>query len=160
MKKVLVAVSLVVVMHAGVAHAAKYGSAGCGLGAMLIGDDPGLGQLVAATLNSLLFNQSFGISSGTLNCGTEALEDLRGSTKTYIEGNREVLARDIARGRGDTIVGLSAIAGCSDTQKVGVVLQSKYETIFPNEKASSDEVTDAVINTLRAEPALACKQLT
>ncbi len=159
MRKTIISAVCGVLMTAGVANAAPYGTAGCGLGSVLLGDEPGAVQILASTLNFIVGNQTFGITTGTLGCGEASLKGIKGSTKIYIEGNREVLAKDIARGQGDTIVGLSAIAGCQDTAQVGTLLQSKYEVIFPAAQASSDHVTDAIIDALRAEPSLACKQL-
>ncbi|RYZ63378.1 MAG: DUF3015 domain-containing protein, partial [Proteobacteria bacterium] len=43
----------------------KYGTAGCGLGNMILGKE---NQVFAATTNGTLGNQSFGITFGTLNC--------------------------------------------------------------------------------------------
>lgn len=159
MRNRILAVFCGLTLTAGAANAAEYGTAGCGLGAVLLGDEPGAIQILAATLNGIFGNQTFGMSTGTLNCGTAGFKGVAANTKIYVEANREVIARDIARGQGDTIVGLSAIAGCRDTQKVGAVLQSKFDVIFPTEKVESDAVTHAVLDTLRAEPSLACQQL-
>ncbi|MBX5480478.1 MAG: DUF3015 family protein [Myxococcaceae bacterium] len=141
------------------AGAAKYGAAGCGLGALVLGDEPGMIQIVAGTLNAIALNQSFGISSGTLECGEAATKSLKKNAQLYIEGNRELVARDIARGQGDTIIGLSAIAGCPDSKKVGAALQSQYEKIFPTGNESDEKVSSAIIDALKAQPELACKQL-
>src|SRR6266545_2071443 len=48
----------------------SYGLAGCGLGSMLIGSKPGIVQIFAATTNGSFGTQTFGITSGTSNCGT------------------------------------------------------------------------------------------
>lgn len=144
----------------GVAHAKEqYGEAGCGLGAVVLGDSEGAIQILAATLNGISFNQTFGILTGTLECGGPALKGVRKNAQIYIEGNREVLARDIARGQGDTIVGLSAIAGCQDSARVGTLLQQRYETIFPTDRVASDQVTDAILETLKSDSQLQCQQL-
>ena len=78
-----------------------YGMAGCGLGSMVFGDKPGLIQVIAATVNSTAASQTFGISSGTSNC-----EDRAGTAAFFIDANRVVLASDMARGSGETIVNL------------------------------------------------------
>ncbi len=51
------------------AHAAPYGEAGCGLGSMIFGDSPGFVQVLAATTNGCSGSQTFGITTGTSNCG-------------------------------------------------------------------------------------------
>src|SRR5512145_696073 len=46
-----------------------YGAAGCGLGSMVFGNQPGFFQLLAGTTNHIIFfNQFFGITFGTSNC--------------------------------------------------------------------------------------------
>ena len=154
-----IVVGAVLLAGGGAAHAQKYGAAGCGLGAVVLGNDPGAIQIVAATLNGISLNQTFGILSGTLECGQESSQGVKKNAQIYIEGNREVLARDIARGEGDTIVGLAAIAGCKDTAKVGSTLQSRYEAIFPTDKVPSEQVTDSILEALKSDATLQCQQL-
>src|SRR3954469_7964165 len=87
-----------------------FGTAGCGLGSLVFGDQKGAIQILAATTNSLFGSQTFGITSGTSNCGEAAVTTA--GTRTFIEGNREALAKDAARGSGETITTLTAVAGC------------------------------------------------
>ena len=89
----------------------NYGVAGCGLGSIVFGDQPGLIQVVAATLNGTGV-QTFGITSGTSNCG-EAGKQARANQ--FIEVNKEALANDIARGTGDSVASLAEVMGCQNT---------------------------------------------
>ncbi len=141
----------------GIKGSGTYGTAGCGLGSMAFGNQKGFIQVLAATTNGLFGTQTFGITSGTSNCG-EAAAGVTG-TKTFIEGNREALAKDAARGSGETIDTLSALAGCKDAKAVGAHLQSRFTTLFPGQSAPVEQVSQAVIGTLRAEPALACSTI-
>lgn len=131
--------------------AAGYGAAGCGLGSLIFGNDPSkVKQVLAATTNGTVASQTFGITTGTLNCdasGTNITD-----AREFIEGNREILAKDAARGQGETIAGLSQIAGCSNADAVGAALQSQYREIFTSGEA---QVGDRVIEALKA-PALGC----
>jgi hypothetical protein len=131
-----------------------YGAAGCGLGAMIFGSEQGAVQLLAGTTNGLFFNQSFGITSGTLNCGPGMLGS--SDTKKFVEANREALAKDISRGSGETIASLSKIAGCADPKAVGATLQKSFKTIFPSASVTSEVVSESILSTLRAEKSLAC----
>src|SRR3569832_2714255 len=45
-----------------------YGSAGCGLGSIVFGSQPGFIQILAATTNGTFASQTFGITSGTSDC--------------------------------------------------------------------------------------------
>jgi Protein of unknown function (DUF3015) len=160
MRKFIGAVSAVVLLSSAAAVAAPYGVAGCGLGSIILKNEPtGAAQILAATLNSLFGNQTFGITTGTLNCGPAAADQVTQRTQVFVEANREVLAKDISRGQGETIVNLAAIAGCGNADAVGATLQGKFGTIFPSEQTPSTEVTKSLLETLKSEPSLACNQL-
>lgn len=159
MRVLIGAVSAVVLLGSGVALAAPYGSAGCGLGAVLIGDKEGPIQILAATLNASFGTQTFGITTGTLNCGAPATDKLSERTKVFVEANREVLAKDISRGQGETIADLAAMAGCANPDAVGSTLQSHFQSIFPNPQASSESITQSLLETLKAEKTLTCSNL-
>ena len=133
----------------------SYGTAGCGLGSMAFGNQPGGIQILAATTNSLFGTQTFGITSGTSNCG-KSMFALEG-TKVFIEGNREALAKDAARGSGETIAALRYVAACqADTKAVGLSLQQNYRTLFPSAQAPLEQVRDNVIQLLRTDKSLGC----
>jgi hypothetical protein len=131
----------------------KYGAAGCGLGAMAFGDQQGGLQIIAATLNAILWNQTFGITFGTLNCGPSLFAQ---GTRNFVEANREALAKDVARGEGEAIGALTVINRCGDSRAVGAALQARFGAIFPSEQATDGEVTAAILETLRADPSLGC----
>ena len=155
------------VLSAGVAHAdaespaahgkATYGLAGCGLGSMIFGDQKGGVQILAATTNGTFGSQTFGISSGTSNC-VETGSSTHGA-RTFIEGNREALAKDAARGSGETITTLSAMAGCKDAKSVGATLQKRFAQLFPGAKTPVEQVSQNVIKELRADSSLACQKI-
>jgi hypothetical protein len=131
----------------------KYGAAGCGLGSVIFGRQEGIVQVFAATTNGTSQSQMFGITSGTSNCATGDGEE---TAKVFIEGNREALAKDIARGSGETVVSLASLVGCNDATAVGASLQKNFSTIFPNESVSTEQVSDSILGTLRSDAALAC----
>ena len=161
MKKIAasaVAAAFGVLSIASVATAdAKYGMAGCGLGSMLFGNEPGIIQVLAATTNGTSGNQTFGITTGTSNC-----EDTGGgsaSAKAFVETNRDAFAKDVARGTGETISSLTTLAGCQDAAAVGATLQQSFTTIFPEASIEDTQVSDAVVDTLKSHPELSCKLL-
>ena len=139
------------------AHAGPYGDAGCGLGSMLFGAQPGLVQVLASTTNGTLASQTFGITTGTSNCGQSGGPAM--NARNFVETNRETFAKDAARGNGETIATLSSIAGCSDQQAVGRTLQSNFDRIFTSVQATDRDVSANVIQVLEANPTLSCKKL-
>ncbi len=71
------------------ASAAPYGTAGCGLGSIVIGSKPGMMQIFAATTNGTSASQSFGITSGTSNCvdhGSSGSDTMDGAPRGDDEG--------------------------------------------------------------------------
>lgn len=154
MRKAIVMAGMM--LAAGSAMAAPYGAAGCGLGSVLFGSQPGFVQVVAATTNGCFGTQTFGITTGTLNCGSPATA---AGAKVFIDANREAVAKDIARGSGETIATLTSLAGCKDARLVGATLQKNFSSIIPSEKVSNDVVSDNVLATLRADKQLACSSI-
>lgn len=166
MRKVAILASLTAALLLGVStveaanlNPSTYGTAGCGLGSLIFQDDPGLVQVLAATTNGTFGNQTFGITTGTLNCVDRGATRRR--AEVFVEANREALAKDVSRGTGETVVGLSAIMGCSDPQAVGASLQLHFDTIFVADQVPADRVADAIIETIRNDAAIAssCNQL-
>ncbi len=159
MKKTLIAFSTFAFLAAGTfsmsAVAAPYGPAGCGLGAMLLGNKAGFMQIFAGTTNGISGNQTFGITSGTLGCdvGGDA------AATAFIEANREALAKAAAKGNGETIANLSALAGCADANAVGASLQANFGKIFPDSSVSDRTVGQSMVNTLKNDASLKCVKL-
>ena len=144
MRKFLFVVAALVMTSS--AFAAKYGSAGCGLGSMIFeGDQTWWKQVLAATTNGTGI-QTIGITLGTSNCDSPAPLKV-GQAEAYVEANKVALANDIARGNGETIVGLSKVYGCANTTEFGRALKSNYTAIFPSAAANSKEITHQ-INTV------------
>ena len=144
MRKLLFVVAALIMTSS--AFAAKYGSAGCGLGSMIFeGDQTWWKQVLAATTNGTGV-QTIGISLGTSNCDSPAPLKI-GQAEAYIEANKVALANDIARGNGETIVGLSKVYGCANSTEFGRALKSNYTMLFPTTTADSREITHS-INTV------------
>jgi hypothetical protein len=131
----------------------QYGTAGCGLGSLAFDSKPGAVQILAATTNTLFGTQTFGITSGTSNCGPSVFAM---GTQHFVEANREAVAKDISRGQGESIGTLAAINRCSDPAAVGPALQRRYAAIFPSQNAPSEAVTQAILETLHADARLGC----
>ena len=140
------------------AAADGYGPAGCGLGSLIFSPDSGWTQIFAATTNGTSYTQTFGITTGTSNCDS-APGGGKESAKAFVQTNRAALAKDIARGGGETIVSLTQLAGCQDASAVGSKLQSRFTTIFPNASVSDEQVSESVVGVLSSEAALSCTQL-
>lgn len=140
-------------LRRGLKGSGGYGAAGCGLGSMAFGNQPGALQILAATTNGIFGNQTFGITFGTSNCGPSLFAQ---GTRNFVEANREALAKDIARGGGEAIGALTVINRCADSHAVGAALQARFGVIYPTAQATDEQVTDAILKTLHADAALGC----
>lgn len=122
---------------------AAIGPAGCGLGNVVFGKES---QIFAATTNGSFGNQTFGITSGTSNCGGAGG---MARLENFIEINQVALANDVARGQGETIEGLAQILGCSNSTQLGAELKANYSNVFGRPSATASELTSGVKNAVQ-----------
>ena len=131
----------------------NYTAAGCGLGSILFKGKSGKVHLVlAATTNATFGNQTFGISSETLDCTSEGVVKNDKQLEVYAAVNFQRLSREMAQGGGEYLSGLSALMGCkTDAKKKAFtkLAQAKYEKIF---SAPTTDST-AMLANLKAEMA-------
>jgi hypothetical protein len=134
-----------VVAMASTALAQPYGTAGCGLGSVLFGTQPGGVQIFAATTNGTFGNQTFGITTGTLNCGDPIWEV--GSTemqrmKLFVAHNMDALATDIAQGQGETLDAFAELLQVPAAERVEFAskLQLSFDQVFTSEEVVLAEV--------------------
>ena len=130
-----------------------YGRAGCGLGSMLF--KPSGNQSSAWTSNSSSGNQLFGITSGTSNCIPTNRTIKAVAQEQFITTNLAMLAKDMARGEGETLVAFTNVLGCpnQDFPAVAAQLKGAYSEIFAAPGALA--VLDASKDHLLDDPALA-----
>lgn len=149
MKRLVVAVALtgMVLAIASTSFAAKYGSAGCGLGSVIFKDQPGGVQIFAATTNGTFGNQTFGITTGTLNCGDPITAYSSTETKRFVAHNMDALAMDIARGQGETLDAFAELlqVPAEDRAEFAAVLQENFEQVFTSEQVVMADVIDNVV---------------
>ena len=135
------------------ASAKPYGEAGCGLGTLVMGKEGN--QVLVATTNGTFGNQTFGISTGTLNCVDDGAVAEHRALDLYLDSNRVALASDASRGQGESVVALAKLLGCRDSAALGSALQRNYSTVFPRSNVGSAELSRSVRGLVRSEPALA-----
>jgi hypothetical protein len=126
---------------------------GCGIGTMALGDnEPTVISQVAATfLNGICGNQTFGITSGTLECEPASGFAQNSRIQQYVADNMDQLASDIAVGQGDTLSALADLMDVRPSERAALYtsLQSNFDHIFTSSSVSSTEVVqnmDKVIN--------------
>ena len=112
------------------AQAGNYGAAGCGLGSMVMGKDGN--QILAATTNATSGSQIFGLTTGTLNCGSDGVVMKEKAAQHFAEANLPTLQRQAAAGGGEHLAAFAALNGCSSaqTQQVFTTMQTKHAQVF------------------------------
>jgi hypothetical protein len=146
MKKLVVMINVVFMMMvvlSGVGWAVDPKNTGCGLGSMVFEGQNGLmSQTAAATTNGTFGNQTFGITSGTLNC--EKFKEFAYNEKvnTFVADNMDNLAKDIARGQGEYVDTLAVLMEVPDAKNASFRshLQAHFSDIYTSDKVTNAEV--------------------
>lgn len=135
-----------------------YGMAGCGLGSALFGaDNTKMMQILAATTNGTVGSQTFGITSGTLNCVEGGVVKAEREQAAFVEVNFQDLKRNMAAGGGEFLTSFATLLGCDDTAKPGFakMTQERYEAIVPSTETSPMQMLSTVKSQIKATPTLA-----
>ncbi|MBI5642475.1 MAG: DUF3015 family protein [Deltaproteobacteria bacterium] len=120
---------------------------GCGLGSIIMKEkDTTVFQVLAVTTNGTFGNQTFGISSGTLECKQPSKFVYNEKVKKFVADNMDTIANDIAAGRGESLDTLAELMAIPSEQKpvFYASLQANFSKIYSSEKVVSADVVDAV----------------
>ncbi len=144
---IMAVVALLSLSVVGSVFAENYGSAGCGLGSMIFGDQPGGIQVIAATTNGSTYSQLFGITSGTSNCDKQPKSFSNRKLNEFVAANVDNLAKDIAMGHGESLETVAELLGIPTAQRTQVYakLQSNFSNIFTSERVETADVIDGIV---------------
>ncbi len=118
---------------------------GCGLGSVLIKDQSTtVMQVLAATTNGTSGNQTFGISSGTLNCSQPASFASNDKLNKFVADNMDELALDISAGKGETLNTVAKLMNVKDSSAFSAKLKSNFSNIYASENVTSSTVIDSI----------------
>ena len=123
---------------------------GCGLGTVLWedkADDNVLSQTMQVTTNGSSGTQTFGISSGTLDCDQPAKVAASEKLIEFVYANMDNLASDIASGQGESLDTLAELMGVPSEacNEFYVTLQNNFEYIFETGEESPAVVLDRIV---------------
>ncbi len=125
---------------------------GCGLGGMAIGEKEGVvWKLVGTFLNGLCANQTFGMSSGTLDCGRDPIIAKYEKMNVFVADNMDVLAVDIARGEGKSLEALAEIAEVPREKQplLFTAMQNDFDKIYPTVQVTHEEVVSEITRIMQ-----------
>ncbi|HXV21556.1 MAG TPA: DUF3015 family protein [Desulfuromonadales bacterium] len=140
-----------VLLLAGAAFAGQAASnTGCGLGTILWGnkaDNSVFSQSLQATTNGIFGNQTFGITSGTLGCDQPANIAASERLMEFTVANMDSLARDIARGEGESLATLAELLAvpAENRGEFYANLQGNFADIFITGEESAANVLDRIV---------------
>ena len=157
MKNKLIIGVLLVLSPIGVAMA-ESNNVGCGVGTIIFNGQTGVApQVLAATTNGTLGNQTFGISSGTLGCADDGVVSNPVKVSMFLDNNLDKLAHDMAVGKGETLESLASLIGVDSAHKSAffAVTKAHFAEIIPSEKVSTQDVIAALNRVLAEDGALA-----
>lgn len=152
MKKTALAVAVSLCVGA-LAHAGTIrDNCGCGIGTMALGDQEAtvLSQLAATFLNGLCGNQTFGITSGTLECDPAVAVVSNKKVIEFVADNMDHLAFDIARGDGESLQALADLMEVTGERRPAfyAALQQGFDQIFPAAEVTAEDVVANIASRL------------
>lgn len=124
---------------------------GCGFGTMALGEETGLLSHLAATfLNGISGNQTFGISSGTLNCDQATKLVSVEEVELFVADNMDHLAAEAAIGEGAYLNALADLLQVEDTERSTFYanLQINFDKIFTGPDANANGVTRSIVDMI------------
>lgn len=149
MKRVLSALCILgfIAVTASTCLAANQKNTGCGLGSMIMqGNDGLIFQVLAVTTNGTFGNQTFGITSGTLNCDKPARFANREKLENFVADNMDNLANDIAKGQGEYLNTLAVLMEVPEGSRADfyATLQNNFSKIYPSSKVVGADVLNGI----------------
>ncbi len=153
MKKILLINVVLLFTVSGVAFAAgaPRDNCGCGLGTLLFEGKGGLvQQILAATTNGSFGTQTFGISSGTLECNQPSKFASNEQLNNFVAENMDNLAKDAAMGQGEYVDTLAVLMGVSSSSRAefSQMLQDNFSNIFTEASVSHVDVIENIANLM------------
>ncbi len=148
MKKISV-LAMVSILAATSAVAAGNSNTGCGLGSMIIPvQDTVATQVLAATTNGTSGNQTFGITSGSLNCTKPMKIVMNDQAQKFVADNMDSIAVEVAAGQGENLDTLLSLMNVEDKALAAAALKENFASIYTSTNVTSAEVIDNITTVL------------
>lgn len=125
---------------------------GCGVGSLAFGDQEGLiSQVLAATFNGVSGNQTFGITSGTLDCKQFNGLTSNRQIRQFVADNMDQLAIDMAMGKGQSLEALADLMSVSKDERAALFgsLQQNFDHIFTSENVTPAQVVAGIADVTK-----------
>lgn len=141
LRQVLIALALV---SAPIGAALADNDIGCGAGTILWEGQQGVpAKVLAATTNGIFGNQTFGISSGTLECEQGGVITVSARLPMYASANLDRIAADMAAGEGEALTTLAELYGIedqADREAFFNLARANFARIFDDDATTAGEM--------------------
>lgn len=147
MKKLVIVLAIVFLSATIVSANTVREDCGCGLGGVAFGEKEGLlWDLLGTFFNGVCGNQTFGMSSGTLDCDTQGRFTKNERMNIFVAENMDSLAVDIATGKGESLEALAEIAEVPVEKHMilFVLLQKNFNQIYPSGKTTHSMAVEQI----------------
>lgn len=126
---------------------------GCGIGTLIFeGKDGLISQVFAATTNGTFGNQTFGITSGTINCEKPAAFASNEQLNKFVGENMANLAMDMSKGSGEYLSTLAVLLDVPVAERAHLYgrLQANFSKIYTSEAVTHIDVLNNIEAVLSA----------
>jgi hypothetical protein len=150
MKKVIFVTLLSLIWASAAMAASARQNTGCGLGTVLWknrADGSILSQALQATTNGTFGNQTFGITSGTLECSEPVKAVQNERLNHFVRANMDNLAKDMSQGRGESLATFAELLNIPAAERPAFYekMQKNFATIFTSENVVLADVIDNAV---------------
>jgi hypothetical protein len=132
---------------------------GCGLGSEIFksGSKNVSSQTMASTTNQFLFNQMFGLSSGTVGCTNSGHFAQHERATLFANLNFDNLSQEMAQGGGEHLASLATLLGVPAEQQPAffAMTQEKYTTLVQSGETTPAAMLKALQEAMAGHPVLA-----
>jgi len=154
MKRIILTVLLL--SASGAAFADAPGGPDCGWGNALFKGSSGLAShVVASFTNGIFGNNSFGMTSGTNGCNTDGALTYGG--ESMVGAVMDEFSEDVARGDGEALTAVAVSLGITEEDRplFKQVMHDNFDTMFPSDQVTAEEVTASIITLMHDDKVLA-----
>ena len=125
---------------------------GCGIGTNLMKGKSGLVSHVLASCTNAYTLQSVSLTFNMFGCDSKGKVTADAELRKFAATNIDQLARDMARGEGETLAAFAELLAVPADQQAafGSFTQAHFLDLFPNDGVTSNEMVDAFYRLLDA----------
>lgn len=156
MKRTIIGLTFAAISSVSLAEAP--GGPNCGWGNMLFEGQSGLPyHFLASWTNGTTGNATFGMTSGTNGCSSDGTLTYKGKSLINLSSLMDEFSEDVARGDGEVVSALAISMGVEEQDRAlfKAQLHSNFDTLFPSDDVTSEDVIASVFEIISQDKTLA-----